>query len=86
MATAVADAFVLQLLILGNQFLNHDASKWAEYKQQMEAMVDEKIAKIFELTPDTQLQLTEFMDRLGQSVSPSASSVPELEEDLTVAA
>ena len=42
-------------------------------------MVDEKIGKIFELTPDTQVQLTEFMDRLGQSVSPSASSVPELE-------
>ncbi len=80
--TAVTDSFVLQLLLLGNHFLDQDASKWDEYKQQMEAIVEEKIVKAFEITPETRSKLTDFMNRLGQTTPPQteADLQSEIEE------
>jgi hypothetical protein len=71
------DAYLQTLLTLGNKFLDADARKFQELKNQLFMEVSTEIEKKMALSPDTEEALKAFLDRLGNAVA-----MPELETEV----
>ncbi|HBE18842.1 MAG TPA: hypothetical protein DEG17_03385 [Cyanobacteria bacterium UBA11149] len=71
------DTYFQTLLALGNKFLDADARKFQELKDDLFMEVSVEIEKKLALSAETQESLKAFLDRLGNAVG-----MPDLEVEV----